>query len=127
MPTPLTDDQREKKLLRREHRTRANMLRVYEACAKTLVRLFLPVGDPNRHPDADKTWSECSMQTRSALTLAKVEKENPQAAVKDLFGIVIMQARAKDPLAWEAAAAKIDTKQKQAALDAIAITKREPK
>lgn len=77
----IDQEARDRKLHRREQRTHANMLRVYDKCADVLRRLYLPVGHPLRHPDADKTWSECSMQVRAALALAKAQADQPHAAL----------------------------------------------
>ncbi len=119
----MSPDDRAKKLAAREQRTHAAMISVYGKCADTLRRLFLPVGDPDRHPDADKTWSECSMQTRSALHLAKTQKDNPQADVKELFGIIIVQGRSKNALDWEKQAGAVDEEQKRKAIEAIGTSK----
>ncbi len=119
----MTDEEKAKRLAKREQRMRADMLKVYGACARSLRRLYLPPGHPKRHPDADRTWSEATMQTRAALHLAKTQQDNPNADVKELFGIIVLQARAKDPKQWELEAAKVDAAQKQKAIDAIAVPK----
>lgn len=117
---------REQKMADREAKTRATMLKVFGMCAETLRRLYLPVGDPDRHPDADRTWAECSMQTRAALAIGKAHSENPQADVKEMFGIIIVQGRSKSAHEWEAKAIQIDELQKQRAIEAIAKTKEAP-
>lgn len=90
-----------------------------------LRRLYLPKGDPNRHPDADVTWAECSMQTRAALAIGKAYHDNPDADLKQVFGIIIVQGRSKSALEWEAQALEIDAKQRARAIEAMA-TEKEP-
>ncbi len=123
----MTSEERDKRLQRREQRTRANMIRVYSGCAEVLRQLFLPKSDPKRHPDADKTWSECSMQVRAALVLAKTQAEHPKADVKELFGIVIMNGRSQNAVEWEKKAAEVEAQQKMKAIDAISMPKAEAK
>ncbi len=115
----------DKELQQDEQRIRRTMLKVFGDGAETLRRLYLPEGDPNRHPDADRTWSECSMQTRAALALAKAHQDNPAADVGQLFGIIIVQGRSKSAHEWEAQAVKIDEEQKRKAIDAV-VASREP-
>jgi hypothetical protein len=122
-----TPEQRAAVDQKREQRIRRRMLQVFEQGAETLQRLYLPDGHPNQHPDAKKTWSECSMQTRAALALAKAHGENPTADVKELFGIIVLQGRSKSALEWEQRAIKVEEEQKRKALEALAVTKEPPK
>lgn len=119
----MTPDER---IAKRERRAWSIMTAVAVECAETLRRLYLPDGDPNQHPDAKKTWSECSMQTRAALALAKAHGENPQADVKELFGIIVVQGRSKSAHEWEQRALEVERRQKERAIEALAVSKLEP-
>lgn len=125
MTAKLTDEQRAKRTAEREAKTRQNMVKVFASCADSLRRLYLPEGDPNRHPDADRTWAECSMQTRAALALAKAHGENPEADVKALFGIIVVQGRSKNAVEWERKALQVEAEQKQRAIDVLAVVKKD--
>lgn len=118
--------QLDKDLAEDEQGVRKIMLKVFRDGADTLRRLYLKDGDPDQHPDAHRTWAECSMQTRAALALAKAHGENPTADVRELFGIIIVQGRSKSAHLWEQQAQQVDELQKQRAIDAVATPKDKP-
>lgn len=104
--------------------------KLQKAAMKTLAGLYEPDvledGSPNpkHNPDANRTWSECSMKTRAALVMAKdmgltSEQEMNE---KRVLGVVVLQSRADSASSWEAEARKVDEEERRKAIDAVAET-----
>jgi hypothetical protein len=98
--------------------------RLQKHALKTLAGLYLPQGDPERNPDADRTWSECTMKTRAALVMAKDMglTGDPDAAEKRVLGVVVLQARVDSIPTWEAEAKRVDQEERKKAIEGVAVT-----
>jgi hypothetical protein len=115
-------EEREAVMRKQETEIRECLTRVAMKCAETLEDLYRPVGDPKRHPDADKTWAECSMQTRAAIHLAKVTEQNPEKDIPAVCGLIIVSARVKSIKEWEQKALAVEAEQRRKAREAAKLS-----